>query len=306
MRNFDADVAASRGLVTTAQLRSVGYTDRHIAQLVATGRASRPRRGWIATPDAPADAVRAVSLGGRLGGASALASYGVWLDEPPEFTVVCKPTASRLPPVRGEKRLWLPDRFAATEACRWRVSVLDALLQFSRSAPRDSLIAAVDSALQTRAIRQQELAALHPVLPVRLRSIIREVDGSAMSGTETHMRLALARAGYRVESQVDIPGVGTVDLVIDGWLIVELDSRAHHQSPAQQNRDRQRDGNAVLLGFGHERFMWSQVRYSIEWCLDVVAARLKEGRPSAAGFSRSDAQGSPLNILMTPRRALTS
>lgn len=119
-------------------------------------------------------------------------------------------------------------------------------------------------------------------LPRRLRGIGHEIDGLAMSGTETHMRLALRRAGYQVRSQVHLPGIGIVDLLVDGWLIIELDSRKYHGGADNQLRDRVRDGNAVLGSYGHERFLWEQVRESMDWCLEVVERRLRDGRPLRA------------------------
>lgn len=289
---FDSRLAAAGGLIRTTRLRELGYSRGRIARLVAAGRAWRPRRGWVAGPTAPADAVRAVQLGGRLGGASALASFRIWVDDDPGLVVACAPTASRLPATRsGERRVWVADRFPVDSACQWRVSVLDALLQFALDAPYDSLVASLDSALNQHLITTRDFERLIAALPLRLRSIRRDVDGSAMSGTETKMRLELVRAGYKVRSQVSIPGIGDVDLLVDDWLIVELDSRGHHQAPKQQTIDRKRDGNAVLVGYGHERFMWSQVRYSMDWCLDVVATRLRDGRPSSNALNRSAAVG---------------
>jgi hypothetical protein len=114
------------------------------------------------------------------------------------------------------------------------------------------------------------------------------LDGNAMSGTETHMRLALVRAGYRVESQVFIASVGWVDLLVDGWYIVELDSRKFHDGVEQQTVDRLRDGNSGIAGYGHDRFMWSQVRHEMDWCLAVVAAGMRDGRPDRTPVDRID------------------
>jgi very-short-patch-repair endonuclease len=223
-----------------------------------------------------------------LGGSSALASYGVWIDHDQGLVVSCAPCASRLPALRpGEKRAWLPIKFPHRSSKRWRVSILDALLQDALSSGRDALIASIDSALNLRVLTRSDLQLLVAALPRRLRSIAREVEGTAMSGTETHMRLALRRAGYRVECQVSIDGIGIVDMLVDGWLILELDSRRHHGSFEQQTYDRRRDGNAVLFNYGHERFMWSQVRYETDWCLAVVAARTREGRPNGAPVNRN-------------------
>ncbi|GAB2453241.1 hypothetical protein GCM10027029_12950 [Conyzicola lurida] len=100
------------------------------------------------------------------------------------------------------------------------------------------------------------------------------------------MRLALVRAGYRVETQVYVEGVGQVDILIDGWYILELDSKEFHDGTPQQTTDRRRDGNSVIAGYGHDRFMWSQVRYDMDWCLAVVAARISDGRPDRAPIDR--------------------
>jgi very-short-patch-repair endonuclease len=229
---------------------------------------------------APPRAVRAVQLGGVLGGGSALASRKIWVDVEPELVVSCRPGASNLVPLKqGERRLWIPQIAGEIAPCEWRASVVDSLVQLAHYASRESLVASVDSALQLNALSRGGLARLLAALPGRLRTIRGQIDGSSMSGTETRMRLALRRRGHRVETQVAIPGIGIVDLLVDGWLIIELDSRGHHSGETNQTRDRWRDGNAVLGQFGHERFMWSQVFYDLEWCVSVVETRLRDGRP---------------------------
>lgn len=279
-RDIGADLAAAGGLVRRAALLALGHRPRAITRAVRAGLLTVPRRGWLAGPGAPPLAVRAVALGGVLGGASALESYGIWVDDPTPLVVSCAPTSSRLPPLgSGEQRVWLAARRPSAGAKRWRVSVIDALLQYARDAEHDALIAAVDSALNTRLLAKSDLRSLMEALPARLRSIEREIDGAAMSGTETRIRLGLVRAGYHVESQVHIPTVGEADLLVDRWLIVEADSRKHHDGRDQQTVDRRRDGNAVLAGYGHERFMWSQARFEMDWVLSVVAARIRDGPP---------------------------
>ena len=278
MRSLARRLEAAGNLATVAQLAERGHGPSEIANAVSAGGLWRPRRGWVAMSGASADALRAVQLGGRLGAGSALASYGIWVDDNAELAVSCPSTASRLPPLAAtERRLWAEELFPALSDKRWRVSVMDALLQLGRNAPRDSLIASVDSAIQLRFITRAELRLLLAALPRRLQGVGREIDGFAMSGTETHMRLALRRAGYQVQSQVRLPGIGTVDLLVDGWLIIELDSRKYHGGADNQLRDRARDGNAVLGSYGHERFVWEQVRGSMDWCMNVVEHRLRTG-----------------------------
>lgn len=97
-----------------------------------------------------------------------------------------------------------------------------------------------------------------------------------MSGTESKLRLACAAAGLSVELQASIAAVGQVDLLINGWLIVEVDSKRFHDGPTEQHRDRVRDGNAVLGNYGHLRFNYALVQYDLDWCVQVIVARLRQ------------------------------
>jgi very-short-patch-repair endonuclease len=53
------------------------------------------------------------------------------------------------------------------------------------------------------------------------------VDHASESLLETLARTYFRQAGIRVETQVHIDGVGYVDLLLEGWLAVELDGRHH-------------------------------------------------------------------------------
>jgi hypothetical protein len=61
----------------------------------------------------------------------------------------------------------------------------------------------------------------------RAREVLRWVDRGAESVLETLARTYFRQAGIRVETQVRIDGVGYVDLLLEGRLIVELDGRHH-------------------------------------------------------------------------------
>ena len=171
-----------------------------------------------------------------------------------DLVVATSPTASRLPQARpGERRVWIRQRFPDGSARRWRVSALDALLQHASIVDRPTLIASVDSALYHHRLSASGLALLIDALPERLRGIQRDVDGRSMSGTEWKLRVACVSAGLRVEPRASIARVGLVDLLVDGWPIVEVDSREFHDGPTQQHTDKARD--------------------------EVILARLKPGRP---------------------------
>lgn len=279
-RDLAADLASCDGLTSRRQLLALGHSPHVLRRAIEMGMLHSPRRGWVATGAAPIDAVRAIALGGQLGGGSALRSYGIWVDDDLTLTVACPPHAAPRPPTNpGERRIWMRQRFPEVSVRSWRVSVRDALLQLSPTADRSSLIASIDSALYTRRLRPTQLPQLVAALPERRHSVGRDVDARSMSGTETKVRLACVAAGLRVDIQVTLATVGTVDLLIDEWLIVEVDSKKYHDEPIQQHKDRVRDGNSVIGKYGHVRVDYSLVQYELPWCMDVIFARLAEGRP---------------------------
>jgi very-short-patch-repair endonuclease len=279
-RSIAVDMSRFGGLALRSDLFALGHSRSEIRRAVATGQLTVPRRYWVATDSAPPAGRRAVFLGGRLGGASALVSYGVWVDDTEPLVVSCARTSSRLPALLpGERRSYLRVQFLEGGDYRWRVSLPDAVLQHAQTCSRDELIAVLDSALHRGLLRWNQLDPLLAAIPRRMCPSSGDLDAKSMSGTESHIRIALRRTGYHVETQVDVPTVGFVDLLIDGWFIVECDSREHHDGVHSQTRDRRRDGNAARTGYASARFSYSQIMFEMPWCLDVVASGLARGRP---------------------------
>ncbi|HEY4267441.1 MAG TPA: hypothetical protein VGM94_04530 [Galbitalea sp.] len=173
----------------------------------------------------------------------------------------------------------MTEKFAGLDDRRWRVSLEDALLQHARIVSDLSVIASVDSALYQHLLRGDRAREVIQLMPARLHSIQNELDAAAMSGTESKLRVALCRAGLRVRSQVFIAGVGIVDLLVDDWLIIEVDSAKHHDKQVAQHRDRVRDGASVIGKWGYLRFDYELVQSSLDWCVRVTVSRLESGRP---------------------------
>lgn len=143
------------------------------------------------------------------------------------------------------------------------VSVLDALYDSVLCQAPRAAIATLDSALHHGLIDDDELDELFDALPRRYRRIRGLLDARAESGPESLMRLLLRSIGCVFVPQVEIAGVGRVDFLVDGWLIIECDSRAHHSEWASQRRDRRRDQAAAALGYATYRplaedLMWHQ------------------------------------------------
>lgn len=66
------------GVVKTATLRQHGYTQQEIRKAVDSNTLIRVREGWYAAQGADQRVVQAVSRGGILGCASAIAFHGGW------------------------------------------------------------------------------------------------------------------------------------------------------------------------------------------------------------------------------------
>lgn len=65
--------------------------------------------------------------------------------------------------------------------------------------------------------------------------------------------------------------IGRVDLVVDGWLVVECDSKAFHSSWDQQREDRRRDQALAALGY----VVYRPIAEDILYHPDLVIAALK-------------------------------
>lgn len=279
MPTIDVDLRRAGGLATRAQLRGMGQSDRRIRAALATGAAVRVGRSWVARPDANAEAVRAVAARGILGGESALRSYGIWVSERTGTCIVSPSTASRLPALRrGEYRI----RRDAPPApgTRWRVGIVDALAQLlPRLTDPFHAAATLDSALNRRLVTQHDLDQLMQRMPRRIRRLRKQLDGRAQSGLETLLRMAIRAAGWNVELQVEVAGVGRVDLVIDGWLVIEADGSRWHDDHEAIERDRERNATLVRLGYRWHRFGYEQVMSHLDGCIEVIAALLAGGAP---------------------------
>lgn len=257
------------GLATRKQLHQLGCDARAIvAYLDAGGRVVR--RSWVAAPDADPDALRAVALGGILGGESALRSYGVWVSHNTGLCVAVKPGTSRLLPLQAAEYRIYPRSFAWPTGIRWRVDVLAALVQLAPRVESQHFVASVDSALQTGRVATARLDDLFARLPRRFAPLRSLLDARAESGIESIFRLAAVSEGWSVAVQVAIRGVGRVDFVINGWLVIEVDGDRWHSTPQQRARDRAREAELVRLGMRSHRFDYHQVMFDLEGCIEVV------------------------------------
>ncbi|WHP59181.1 DUF559 domain-containing protein [Arthrobacter sp. KFRI-F3372] len=111
----------------------------------------------------------------------------------------------------------------------------------------------------------------------KARAVLQWVDGGADSLLETLARTYFRQAGIDVQTQVYLERVGYIDLLLDGWLVVELDGR-HHADWNQVKKDHRRNNESVLQGYTALRYYYSDVVYQPEAMVAQVLAVLGRRR----------------------------
>jgi very-short-patch-repair endonuclease len=272
-------------VATRAELAARGMTRRKLSRALASGELVRVRRDRYVAATMPADAVQAIRVGGRLACLSVLRMLEVFVFRCDRVHLHVLRGASRLRspldraerlPCRSERTVrlhWMP-LIRAESASTSRVGIIDALAQSVLCQLPRHAVATLDSALNKRLIAPRQLAEVFAALPPRFAALLPMVDGRAESGPETLVRLMLLALGCNVDLQVTFDGIGRVDMVVDGWLVVECDSRAFHAGWKQQLNDRRRDAALAALGFVTLRLTAEDIMYNPEFVLAAVKGLL--------------------------------
>jgi len=158
------------------------------------------------------------------------------------------------------------------------VSIVDALIHLVRCQSREIAVAALDSALYEKKIDARQLDLIFRSLPRKYARLRGEIDARAMSGIETILRLAIRDEGLHCSIQVTFPGVGVVDLVVEGCIVIEADGRANHAAHKHQERDYDRDLRLAMLGYTVLRFNYRQVMFEREQVLAALRMALANHR----------------------------
>jgi very-short-patch-repair endonuclease len=278
------------GILTLATLERQGINAGRRKALLESGELTRIRNGWFAARNADSDRVRAVRLGGRLTCASLLRQLGLWMMPDSRLHVSVQENASRLRSPDDRRKSW----HERSDVClhwangRWSSfsdSAVDgvkaSLAQYIRCANTEPAVIALDSALNgtstgTPLISGADLTEILSTLPEKYAGLADLVDASAQSGLESLARLRLRSKRLRVRTQVSIPRVGRVDVLIGDRLVLELDSRSHHLGDGYET-DRARDLELFRQGFIVLRVSYRTVLYDWQSVEDAVLLAARRG-----------------------------
>ncbi len=252
------DVFAANGVrvASRALLISQGATGKMLTDAVRTQQLVRARRDHYLLPTDSRDVISAIRVGGRMDCASALRDIGIFAFDSATTHVRLdhqmsrmRSTRSRFIPLTDQNRTnlrlhWWPSRTDPRES-PYSVDIEDALAASLRCQAGWHALASIDNAIHQRALSTSAAERLFDEAPRRVQHLRSQIDGRAESGQETVLRMIAVTAGLHVELQVAVPDVGRVDMIVEGALVMEADSREAHDGWERHIEDRRRD---LILG----------------------------------------------------------
>jgi very-short-patch-repair endonuclease len=255
--------------VTYAQLIANGWTRHAVRSAVSSGSLRKLSYGWYEAGTCSVDEHTAASAGLRVGCLTGLRELGVWVP-PTAHPHMITPRWSQ---ARGAGIRHVLPRGASWPRTRITYGIDDCLRQALRHHDVETGLIVLESAANLRLLTAGTVTELIREAPPHVADQLeRRFDPRSESGTETRVRLFLARRRYPIRPQVVIPDVGRVDLLVGESLIIECDSRAHHTGETSYASDRRRDLRAAALGYTVIRLTWEQV--FLDW--DATRALLLE------------------------------
>lgn len=261
------------GLAQGTQLQDYGVTRMQLSKAVRGGRIERLRPGVFATPAAAADERDAARHGGALTCAAALRNLGVWVMSTEAAPHVWVGRRGRVYPHSGCH--CVSHYFRSGRVRLGVVDVETALVHLYRCEGEESFFASLESALAQRKLTRSARARVREALPTHARWLVDFARSDADSGLESLLRLRLHLLGIALDCQVVIAGVGRVDFVVDGRLIIEADGRENHDGTTMRHKDLVRDAAASALGYETLHFDYAQIMHDWATVQRSIIAALK-------------------------------
>jgi len=262
------------GVARYRDLVDAGVHLNRLRDGVAEGRIVRPHRGCYALPTADPLDVIATVFRAEPCCVSILARAGI--------PVVMKHSVPHLA-LPNNRSLARPGLRDLETACFHRCDhyplgamarIPVALDMAGRCLGRRELLAAADGAVRLGAVTREQVRGFAITPRAERMWIARHVDGRSESPMESMTRATLIDAGLASIPQVQIPGVGRVDLLVERRVVVECDGYAYHSDRAAFENDRNRSRALSTLGIPHVRYASSDILNRPEQIVADVRALL--------------------------------
>lgn len=261
-----------RLVMSTSELVSGGASWRRLHRAEESGALIRVRRGYYAHPEASQDVVEAVRVGGRLACVSAVRAEGIFGFDDGAIHVHVRQTASRLgsPRERSLPVLNNKDKAAIvhwgslicpSSGNEYSVGLVDAIRQIFLCQNHRFAMAALENALHQKRLPSHAVPDVFARLPQSFQYLQAHVDARADSGQETVLRFLVKEAGFACDFQHVVAGIGRVDILVEGCIVVEADSRQFHDGWEAHSRDRTRDAQLAARGFMSLRVLYRDIMF---------------------------------------------
>ncbi len=256
------------GAARIGQILAAGATEYSVRAAVSRGLLLRPHPGVVAVPLAESAVITARIQGGAMSCVSAARHHRLWVLHPPEGIHVSCPRGNPAPGVvihraAARKYPYLPV-----------TNLVQTLLDAVHCLPEPDALVLLQSAIgqgsTTAAFLRTKLTGNRNG---RVRNLLSYTTPRADSVPEILARRILMDSGYRFESYVWIPGIGEVDFLVEGILILEVDGE-HHREKRQFKKDRRRDNRAAVDGYRVLRFVYEDIVYKPQEVVRLIQAVL--------------------------------
>ena len=276
------------GVLLTRDVLARGSSEAGIRRAIRHGDVVRVERGLLAVTGADPELVAAGRSRGLLTCASAAPRFTLWQLRP-----------------AAQPHYWHSNGRAAARCISHRLALTQPAFHGTLAALPDVLLHALLCLPPLEALVMVECAYnrgdIEPSFLLRhlagnrcgkARDVLARVERGADSLLETLARVLFRDAGIATETQVWLDGIGRVDFLLEGFLIVELDGIAFHLEPRQFKKDRRRDNSATVRGLPVLRFFYDDVVHAPESMLAQVREVLARGslrwpQPDQPGYGAS-------------------
>ncbi|WP_026530125.1 hypothetical protein [Haematomicrobium sanguinis] len=264
------------GAVRQVEIQRAGISKQYIRQLVRAGQLFEGPRGVLTAPGIAEHWAELRSKGLEVTCATRATTLKLWTlyEQPRQLHVSFRRSRGDVP-----DRLRLPNGASMPIRPHYRRHQdphLNTVLHALRCRTElDALLIAESSVIQ----RRVSLGDLHRLVrdkrvPHGERAVVTRVNPASGSYLETLSRFHLENAGFQVQIQKYIEGLGHLDAMINGVLGLELDGRATHDTPDGYNEDRRRNNVAVIRGVPTLRVTWEMVRHDTDGFIALVRKAL--------------------------------
>lgn len=278
------------GVIRRHRLLSSGASRADIGRAVAGGAVLRLREGVYALPWADPRILDAARHGGEVACVSALRALGVWvLDEPRQLHVWLGGKGRK----HAHPSCSCVDHHDAGGAAFGIAPVALALVQAATCCDAELFFAAYESAWNKGMLTRTDREWIRRSVPARTRWLVDLARPDAESGLESLLRLRLVRLGVTLECQVLIGGVGRVDFLAAGRLIIEVDGRGNHDGVSLRHKDLVRDAAAAARGYETLRFDYALVVHDWPTVERAIVARLTRHGIPVVGTHVTDVRRGP-------------